>query len=77
MRHNRAWSIVALVFGSLCALTGVALVGMYVFSAIIEPFGQPDQSLLFWLAPFLLIGLGASVSGAVLIVVGVQGIRRA
>lgn len=76
MRRTRGWLIVALVFGSLSLLAGLTLVGMYVFSAIIEPLGEPDQSLLFWLMPFLLVGVGATVLGVVLIAVGVTGIRR-
>lgn len=71
MRQRHIWSIVAFVSGALCLLLGISLIGMYVFSAIIEPLGQPDQSLLFWLVPFLLIGLAATVCGIVLLLLGV------
>jgi len=49
---------------------------MYVYSAVIDRLGEPDQSLLFWLIPFLFVGLIASIAGIVMIVIGVVGVRR-
>lgn len=76
MRRTRTWPIVALAVGSLSLLAGLILIGMYVFGAVIEPLGEPDQSLLFWLLPFLLVGVAATVIGVVLLVLGISGIRR-
>jgi len=76
MSRRRAWPIVAIICGTICSLFGLSLVSMYVYSAVIDRLGEPDQSLLFWLIPFLLIGLAASIAGIVMITVGVASIRR-
>lgn len=59
--------------GSLLAILGLLLVSTYVWEAVIVPWGQPDQSLLYWYLVFLLAGLGLLKAGAILIVTGRQG----
>lgn len=76
MSRPRAWWIVLLAAGVTLVLIGVALVAGYVWAAVVERLGEPDQSLLFWLSPFLFLGIGGIVLGASALVWGVLGIRR-
>lgn len=64
------WSVAALVVGAITAITGAWLVAAYVLEAVIARAGEPDQSLLFWYLPlllmgviFLLVGLGVAAWG--------------
>ena len=67
---NKILPCVAVVFGTLIAITGAVFVVMYVSEAIVARTGEPDQSLLFWYLPFLFagvigmaIGIGVTVLG--------------
>lgn len=40
----------------LPVLLGLALMGVYVWEAVIVPWGEPDQSLLYWYAFLPLTG---------------------
>jgi hypothetical protein len=71
-----AGAIVALVFGVLAVVVGLLLVVLYVGSAVIARIGEPDQSLLFWYLPFLLMGGIGIVVGAALCVLAFQLRRR-
>jgi hypothetical protein len=64
---------VAVLFGVVCALAGVALVAAYFLEAVVARLGEPDQSLLFWYLPILFLGLIGVVIG---FTVGVWGIFR-
>lgn len=75
-KARRIWSIVGLVAGALLTLFGLALVAAYVFGAVVDRLGEPDQSLLFWYLPFLLIGIMAVVAGAAAAVLGFFGLRK-
>lgn len=70
---RRFWPIVALALGALAGLCGLFLVGSYVFSAVIDRIGEPDQSLLFWYLPLLFIGFAALALG---FGVGAWGVYR-
>ena len=72
MKSNNILPYSALAFGSLMTFAGAAFVVMYILEAIVARAGEPDQSLLFWYLPILLIGLiglaiglGACVWGAI------------
>jgi len=49
----------ALIFGIISAVIGLMLTITYLLKAVIERMGDPDQSLIFWYLPVLLIGLAA------------------
>lgn len=70
------WGLL-LATGILASLAGVALVVAYIWGAIIDRIGEPDQSLLFWYLPFLMIGAAALVFGIAATVWGAIGLRRA
>ncbi|MFC1531322.1 hypothetical protein ACFL5T_03670 [Gemmatimonadota bacterium] len=62
MRARKVLPAVALLSGGAVTLAGVASVAGYFVWAVIARWGEPDQSLLFWYLPFLLLGLaGVSV----------------
>ena len=63
MNSNKTLPWGALIVGGLTVLTGIACVVMYVLEAIVGRFGEPDQSLLFWYLPFLLVGFGGIAVG--------------
>jgi hypothetical protein len=65
--------VVAVLFGVVCALAGVALVAAYFLEAVVARLGEPDQSLLFWYLPILFLGLIGVVIG---FTAGVWGIFR-
>lgn len=56
-------SVTAIVLGTLVAVAGLWFVGAYVFGAIVDRLGEPDQSLLFWYLPLLFIGIALSGLG--------------
>lgn len=37
-------------------MIGLFLIGVYIWSAVIVPWGDPDQSLLYWYVWILLFG---------------------
>ncbi len=69
------WPVVSIVVGAILVLIGLFLAGSYVFSAVIERIGEPDQSLLFWYLPLLLVGIMALIMGAALGVIGILRLR--
>jgi hypothetical protein len=73
MRTDGILPVLALTFGVVAALTGVGLIGSYVWWAVVARWGASDQSLLFWYLPFLLFGLGSIVIGST---AGAWGLRR-
>ena len=61
--------------GFLLAVSGIVLVVMYVWAAIIVRSGKPDQSLLFWYLPSLFPGLISGAGGVKLLLHGVNQTR--
>lgn len=61
--------------GGLLAVLGVMFVAMYIWEAIIERSGEPDQSLIFWYLPVLFLGLISSAGGLMLLLRGFYQIR--
>ena len=59
--------VAKLIGGITCLLAGVCLVGAYLWQAVIQRWGLPDQSLLFWLAIFPILGIQLGVVGVRLI----------
>ncbi|MHB1342056.1 MAG: hypothetical protein ACYC77_09595 [Coriobacteriia bacterium] len=76
MNSTRTWSIVALVTSALLILSGLSFVVMYFVSAVVERVGEPDQSLLFWYLPILMIGVIGVLIGIGAGILGVLGIRK-
>ena len=61
---------ISILAGALIALSGVALVVIYVWQAVVIPWGDPDQSLLFWYLPLLMLGMTGASLGVVLMMWG-------
>jgi hypothetical protein len=57
------------VLAVLSILMGLALAAVYVWEAVILPWGEPDQSRLYWYA-FL------PLSGAILVRTGIRLLAR-
>ena len=76
MTEGRKLPIAALCFGVAATLVGLVLTGAYILEAVIERRGEPDQSLLFWYLPILLIGMVSVVTGLVASVWGFVRLRR-
>ena len=56
-----------LAISAVLVCGGLLSIAIYVFNAL-PVLGQPDESLVFWLLPFLLFGLAAAGVGTVLFV---------
>jgi hypothetical protein len=56
--------------GALITLSGGALVVLYLWEAVLRPWGDPDQSLLFWYLPLLMLGVTGASLGVVLMAWG-------
>lgn len=69
------WSVVSIVAGAILVAVGLLLAGSYIFSAVIERIGEPDQSLLFWYLPLLLVGIMALIMGSALTLIGILRLR--
>lgn len=67
------WSVAALLVGILLSLSGLWLIAAYALEAVIARVGEPDQSLLFWLLPFLVIGVVLLIAG---VAIGGFGVWR-
>ncbi len=50
----------------IAALVGATLCWLYVDGAIVQRLGEPDQSMVFWALPILLMGLVALALAVVL-----------
>lgn len=66
----------AIVFGTLIAITGAVFVVLYVLEAVVARTGEPDQSLLFWYLPFLLAGMIGMATGIGVSVLGFRRLKR-
>ncbi len=66
----------ALIFGTLSSMVGILLTISYILNAIIDRIDEPDQSLLFWYLPILLIGLAALKLGLGFGIWGFINLRR-
>jgi hypothetical protein len=60
---KKIWAILVFVIGILISLIGAGSVVGYIVWAVIERWGDPDPSLLFWYLPFLLFGIVGWVIG--------------
>ena len=65
-----------LLFGLASGLTGLLLIALYVMKAIIERAGEPDQSLLVWYFPLVLLGFAALKLGAAFNIWGIVSLRK-
>jgi hypothetical protein len=63
MSSKKAWPSVALIAGIVLTIIGALLIAGYIMEAYVARIGEPDQSLLFWYLPLLLVGLIAFVTG--------------
>jgi hypothetical protein len=62
--------IVRVISGITLAMMGLVFIGAYISEAYIARIGEPDQSLLFWYLPLLLVGLFTAALGGVITWVG-------
>lgn len=65
-RHSRRSKALLAIAAALVS-GGLLSVAIYFFNAL-AVLGQPDESLVLWLLPFLLFGLAAAGVGTVFIV---------
>jgi len=63
MKSNKTWPTVGLISGIILTIIGVLLIVGYIMEAYVARIGEPDQSLLFWYLPLLIVGLIALGSG--------------
>ena len=75
MAFRKILAYLSLVLGSLCTFIGVAFSAMYVYGAIIDRWGEADQSLLFWHLPLLFIGILCMAIGLFMSFWGIHRIR--
>ena len=54
----------------MLVLMGLVFIGAYVSEALIARIGDPDQSLLFWYLPLLLVGIFTAALGVLIVWVG-------
>lgn len=66
----------ALLLGIASGLTGLLLIAAYVIKAVLERAGEPDQSLLFWYFPLVLLGVAALKLGAAFSIWGFINLRK-
>ena len=76
MNSKKLLSCGALAFGILSFILGVVFVVAYISEAVMARLGEPDQSLLFWYLPILLMGIAGIGLGAGAGILGVIGLRR-
>jgi len=76
MKSNKIWSYSALIMGIVISIIGVVLIAGYFTEGYIAHKGDPDQSLLFWYLPVLLLGFIALVVGLSAGVWGLISIRK-
>ena len=65
-----------IAIGTVLGLAGLGFIAMYVQGAVIERWGEPDQSLLYWYLPILFIGLGLVSAGMSVLRSGLQRKRN-
>ena len=53
----------ALISGIVLIIIGAVLIIGYIIEAYVARRGEPDQSLLFWYLPLLIVGLITFVAG--------------
>jgi len=68
--------ILALIFGAALMVVGILFAAMYVIEAIVKRISEPDQSLLFWYIPILLIGIGGFFVGILSFLWGLKNLRK-
>lgn len=71
MKTNRFIPILTIISGILLALSGLFLIGIYIYTAA-QSLDQADQSLLFWYIPLIFFGILLNVSGAFFIAIGMK-----
>jgi hypothetical protein len=57
MSSKKTWPSVALISGIVLIIIGALLITGYIIEAYVARRGEPDQSLLFWYLPLLMVGL--------------------
>jgi len=75
MAFRKIFTYVILLIGSLCVMVGLAFSAMYLYGAVIAPWGEADQSLLFWHLPILFFGIFSVILGLAMTFWGINRIR--
>lgn len=75
MAFRKLFTYVILLIGSLCVMVGLAFSAMYLYGAVIAPWGEADQSLLFWHLPILFFGIFSVILGLAMSFWGINRIR--
>jgi len=73
MNSKKTWPSVALISGIVLIIIGAVLIIGYIIEAYVARRGEPDQSLLFWYLPLLMVGLIVFVTG---LSTGIWGFNR-
>ena len=76
MTHKRTWPSLAIISGILIVLFGGFFITVYILEAVIKRMGEPDQSLLFWYFPFMIMGLLGVIIGTVLTTWGAFRLKK-
>ena len=75
MTLRRIFVYISVFIGSLCTFVGLAFSAMYVYGAIIDRWGEADQSLLFWYLPILFLGIFSIAVGLFISFWGINRIK--
>lgn len=67
---------ILIITGTAGIMAGAALTSMYVWAAVIDRIGEPDQSLLFWYLPLLFLGLLSGGGGVALLFWGISRLKK-
>jgi hypothetical protein len=64
------------LLGGIIVLAGVVFVFMYFWEGIITRVGYPDQSLIFWYLPILILGFIGIICGIAMLMHGINRLKN-
>ena len=68
-------TVVRMISGIMLVLMGLLFISAYVSEAIIVPVENPDQSLVFWYLPLLIVGLFTAALGMLITWIGYRDFK--
>lgn len=71
---RRARGVAATLGGAVMAISGVYLIGIYIYG-VVQVMHEPDKSLIFWGLAILFMGIMCTAAGCTLFVHGRNALR--